>query len=367
MSNLVGMYGGEFNPLHLGHVNNIIKASSMCDELHIMICYRDDDTSVPKEIRYRWIHEITKHMKNVQIHLLKDEAENKDDYNNGSYWEQGRDNILNIIGKKIDVVYCGSDYIGTNRFEELYPDSMIYYFDRNEVPISSTNIRNFGIENWDYIPKCAKSYYAKKVLLLGGESTGKSMLCENLALCYNTNFVKEVGRDTCERAGGEEFMTSEDLYENIIRQKINVMDALEDANRLLFVDTESLTTKFYGQFLLSDDKEKMEKVNNLADSINDITNWDLVLFLEPDIPFVQDGTRNEEIENDREKFSNQIKQILDEKEIKYHTIGGNYFERLIAAKEIIKDELGITTAFNTTYTKEEANDETEENTILEAI
>ena len=85
------------------------------------------------------------------------------------------------------------------------------------------------------------------------------------------------------------------------------------------------------------------------------------------IPKAEISATDEEIENDREKFSNQIKQILDEKEIKYHTIGGNYFERLIAAKEIIKDELGITTAFNTTYAKEEANDETEENTILEAI
>ena len=35
----VGTYGGSFDPLHLGHVNDIIKASSMCQELHVILRY----------------------------------------------------------------------------------------------------------------------------------------------------------------------------------------------------------------------------------------------------------------------------------------------------------------------------------------
>ena len=38
----VGMYGGSFNPLHLGHVNNIIKAASICKELYIIISLWQD-------------------------------------------------------------------------------------------------------------------------------------------------------------------------------------------------------------------------------------------------------------------------------------------------------------------------------------
>lgn len=344
----VGMYGGEFDPLHVGHIHDIVRAASLCEELYVIISWCEGRESVAKEIRYRWINEATKHLPNVKIMLLEDEATDKDEYNTDYYWEKGRDDIKALIGKKIDVVFCGSDYLGTNRFESLYePESVVYYFDRFEVPIASTDIRDWGIKNWDYIPKVARYYYAKKVLLIGGESTGKSTLTENLALAYNTNFVSEVGRDTCARCGGEEYMTIDDMYENILRQKINVMDALNNTNRVLFVDTDSLTTKFYSNFLLANDIDK-EKCNKLANAICDITKWDLVLFLEPDTEFIQDGTRNEEIEKNRVKYSNEIKKLFDEKNIKYHTIKGNYLERFDNAKDIIDKELDIDTRWNVT-------------------
>lgn len=33
----VGMYGGSFDPLHIGHLHDIIRAASMCEELYVMI------------------------------------------------------------------------------------------------------------------------------------------------------------------------------------------------------------------------------------------------------------------------------------------------------------------------------------------
>ena len=33
----VGMYGGAFNPLHLGHLECMIKAAALCEELFIVI------------------------------------------------------------------------------------------------------------------------------------------------------------------------------------------------------------------------------------------------------------------------------------------------------------------------------------------
>lgn len=64
---------------------------------------------------------------------------------------------------------------------------------------------------WEYIPEVCRDHYVRKILVVGGESTGKSTLVENLALAYNTNFVREIGRDTCEYAGGENFMVEDDL------------------------------------------------------------------------------------------------------------------------------------------------------------
>lgn len=342
----VGMYGGSFDPLHLGHIHDIIRAAAVCEELYVMISWCNGRESTSKELRYRWILNSTKHLSNVKIIMVEDEAVSKEEYNTDYYWEKGARDIKNTIGKPIDAVFCGSDYYGTNRFESLYcPESEVVYFDRAEVPISSTEIRDWATEHWDYIPAVCKEYYTKKVLIVGGESTGKSTLVENLALAYNTNFVTEIGRETCQYAGGEELMILEDLIENLIRQKDEVRKAAKNSNRVLFVDTDALTTGFYCDLLLSDTKEKAQ-MRKLADSIHWTNDWDLVLFLEPDdVAFVQDGTRNEEIGAERKKYSEMLKAMFERNGVNYFSLTGDYLARFDKAKELISKELKITTQF----------------------
>ena len=341
----VGMYGGSFDPLHLGHISDIIKAASVCEALYVVISWCEGRESTSKEMRYRWILNSTRHLPNVKILMVEDKAVSKEEYNTDFYWEQGAADIKQLIGKPIDAVFCGSDYLGTNRFESLYcPESEVIYFDRTEVPISSTDIRAWASGHWDYIPAVCRGYYARRVLIVGGESTGKSTLVENLALAYNTNFVAEVGRTVCEYAGGEELMIAEDLYEILLRHKVAIMDAAAHSNRLLFVDTDAITTLFYSHFLLSEAGQ--QRISDpLASAINDISHWDLVLYLAPAVAFVQDGTRNEIIHQDREKYSAQIKQLLREHNISYHTIRGDYLQRFEKAKQLIEQHLGITTRF----------------------
>ena len=340
----VGMYGGSFDPLHVGHIHDIIRAAAMCEELYVVISWCEGRESTSKELRYRWILNSTRHLPNVKIRTVEDKAVSKEEYNTDYYWEKGARDIKTIVGKPIDIVFCGSDYLGTGRFERLYcPESVVHYFDRSEVPVSSTDIRGWALKNWDYIPAVCKSYYAKKVLIVGGESTGKSTLVQNLALAYNTNFVSEVGRDTCDYAGGEEWMLPEDLYENFLRQRTNIMDAAGQANRILFVDTDALTTLFYCGFLLGQDSPEMVTCRSLAEGILGTMAWDLVLFLEPDVPFVQDGTRNEEIARQRRKYSQEIKALFDRYHIPCETMEGDYLRRFDTAKEIIAEKFRLTT------------------------
>jgi len=342
----VGMYGGSFDPLHIGHIHDIIRAAAVCEELYVMISWCEGRESTSKELRYRWILNSTRHLPNVKIIMIEDEAVSKEVYNTDYYWEKGAQDIKDTIGKPIDAVFCGSDYYGTNRFESLYcPESEVVYFDRAEVPISSTQIRDWATEHWDYVPAVCKEYYTKKVLVVGGESTGKSTLVQNLALAYNTNFVAEVGRETCEYAGGEELMIREDLIENLIRQKDEVRRALKSSNRILFVDTDALTTGFYCNLLLENEEEKHQLVQ-LADSIHWTNEWDLVLFLEPEgVDFVQDGTRNEEIKSERKKYSELLKEMFTRNNVKLACIAGEYLERFNRAKDIIEKELKISTRF----------------------
>ena len=57
--------------------------------------------------------------------------------------------------------------------------------------MSSTELRKNPYKHWDWIPQIAKPYFVKKVLLVGGESVGKSTLTINLANRFNTNYIDE--------------------------------------------------------------------------------------------------------------------------------------------------------------------------------
>lgn len=340
-----GMYGGSFDPLHIGHIHDIIRAASVCNTLYVVISWCKGRESVSKENIYRWIHYSTKHLSNIKILFVEDEAISKEEYNTDYYWEKGARDIKTIIGVKIDAVFCGSDYEGSNRFETLYaPESEIVYFDRTEVPISSTKIRFNPYDQWQYLPPICREYYAKRVLIVGGESTGKSTLTENLAIAYNTIFVKEIGRETCANAGGESYMNASDMVENLIMQKAEEIKAVRLCNRILFVDTDALTTKFYSQFLLTDASE-VQACNNLADAITYFSRFDLVFFLEPTADFVQDGTRNEEIAKNRKKYSEQLKQLFIDLKIDLALLNGSYLDRFNTAKMEIEKRLGIKTAW----------------------
>lgn len=330
----VGMYGGSFDPPHIGHMNCIIRAASVCEDLYVVLSFSRIRDRIPMEHRYRWLYNSFKHMSHVHIILLEDAARTKEDYDTEEAWESGRDEVIWQIGKEVDVVFCGSDYRGTNRYEKLYGCPVIY-FDRNEFPVSSTEIARDPLGQWEYLPEIVRPYFVKKVLLIGGESTGKSTLAQNLALAFNTNFLHEVGRDVCDYAGGNEnLMIEEDFHEILLRHKLMEMEAVKNSNRLLFVDTDALITKFFSHFLFSD-PEVLARNDALADAIAAINRFELILFLEPTVEFVQDGTRNEKLLEDRTGYSEQIKKLFDERGFTYYCISGDYLDRFMEAKELI--------------------------------
>ena len=317
----VGMYGGSFNPLHMGHVDCIIRAANMCKELYIVLSIGHNRGEIDGRIRYRWIYQLTKHIGNVKLITLEDEAASKAEYNE-KYWQSDADKVKAAVGKPIDVVFCGSDYDENSFWNKCYPDSELYIFPRNDI--SSTEIRKDPYAHWDWIPNIAKPYYVKKVLLMGGESTGKSTLTINLANRFNTNYIDEAGRDISERSGTDMMMLSEDFTEILLQHKLNEIKAIEHSNKVIFEDTDALITQFFMGFL---EDPGIEKNKALSDAIDALNSYDLILFLEPDVEFVQDGDRSEEIRDNREKYSDQIKDLILSHGKRFVTVSGSYEER----------------------------------------
>ena len=266
----VGMYGGSFNPLHMGHVDCIIRAANMCKELYIVLSIGHNRGEIDGRIRYRWIYQLTKHIGNVKIITLEDEAASKAEYDE-KYWQSDADKVKAAVGKPIDVVFCGSDYDENSFWNKCYPESKLYIFPRNDI--SSTEIRKDPYAHWDWIPNIAKLYYVKKVLLMGGESTGKSTLTINLANRFNTNYIDEAGRDISERSGTDMMMLSEDFTEILLQHKLNEIKAIEHSNKVIFEDTDALITQFFMGFL---EDPGIEKNKALSDAIDALNSYDLM-------------------------------------------------------------------------------------------
>jgi HTH-type transcriptional repressor of NAD biosynthesis genes len=236
--------------------------------------------------------------------IISDDAESKDQYDERN-WYSDAEIVKQFADEPIDVIFCGSDYDENSFWGKCYPDAELRIFSRNGI--SSTQIRNDVYSHWNWLPNIVKPYYVKKVLLIGGESTGKSTLTINLANYYNTNYLEEVGREISERSGTDLMMIPEDFTEILLCHKVREIEAIKSSNQILLEDTDCLTTLFYIDFLDGNEKQKNA---SLAAAIAQLNSYDLILFLEPDVAFVQDGDRSKVIASDREKYSSLIKLII---------------------------------------------------------
>ena len=268
-------------------------------------------------------------MDNVEVIEIFDKNTSKDTYD----WEAGAKDIKEAIGKPISVVFSGDDYKGKNRWETLYPESKIVYFPRSEVNISSTEIRNNPYKYYDYLPRVVQQYYVKKVCVVGTESCGKSTLVRNLAMYFNTTHVEEAGRYICDDAGGIDNMQKYHYFEILFKHKQLEKEALTNARKVMLVDTDSLITLYYYNLGFKDNDPLNKAFSDVAQGISVLNNYDLYLFLEPDVEWVQDGTRTYGEQEVREENNNTLKELLKKNGIEYVTIRGNYQERYEQSKE----------------------------------
>lgn len=331
----VGFIGGKFLPLHLGHVHAITQAACSCDELYVILSYsqlRDRKLceaagmqEMPYEVRLRWLSGLAKDMENVHVLAVEDAADSDESYD----WAQGAADIRRKIGKPIDFVFS-SETAYEPIFKKLYPEAQHIIIDahRSHVPISATRIREEGVfAHWEYIPAIVRPTFVKKVVVVGTESCGKSTLTRYLAKMYNTVFVEEYGRTVCEEVGGCETILTEEYYPYIAYgHKMKEYEAVKQANKVMFIDTEAIVTQFYSELYTG-------RTFPVLDQVAREQQYDLWLYLEPDVPWVDDGLRVHGENQLRQDNHEKLKRMLDERHIPYVTVTGNYQDRLRQAMQ----------------------------------
>lgn len=135
-----------------------------------------------------------------------------------------------------------------------------------------------------------RAYLAKRICVVGAESTGTTTLARALAAHYDTTWVPEYGRTYSEvkQARGDFDTWTSDEFTQIAAEQCRQEDeAVRRANRLLICDTDAFATGIWHRRYLG---ARSPAVEAIADS----RRYDLYLLTGDEIPFVQDGLRDGE-------------------------------------------------------------------------
>lgn len=331
-----GLFFGKFAPLTTGHIYAITIAAGQVDELHLVLCWDEKfqhklsdamQKSLSLSNRMLTLQNTFKHLSNVKITYV-DES-NIDSYPEGS--ADFTDLVLQkTAGIEFDKVFS-SEKEYNEYFSTHWPDAEHVLIDpeRNTVNISATRVRSNPYLYWNYIAPEARQYFVKKVCVIGVESTGKSTLVKNLANRFGTGFVEEVGRTICEEQYGfsEEFMKQEHYEYIAMEHKCKEQRMLKGANKVLFSDTNNLITLFSMQCQYKD--------SPMVQAMARAEEYDLVIFLDIDVPWVYDPLRQNNEPILREGTNKTLKQMCYEYKVKYIEVKGNYNERYNTSVELV--------------------------------
>ena len=308
--NTTGMLLGKFMPPHRGHQYLFDFAQNYVDDLVILVCSLDQDP-IPGDLRYEWVKEIAPHAR--IFHYAKDVPQEPKDH--PDFWEIWHDLIREFIPKGPDYVFASEGY-GYKLAEVLGSEFVPVDIDRELWDISSTALRDTPLKQWKYIPECVRPYFLKRVCVFGPESTGKSTLTQHLAEHYNTVYVHEYARPYLAPKGGK------CVYEDIpyiARGQIAAEHALtRQANRVLFCDTDNLTTTIWSEVYFNECPEWIYK--QAAEH-----HYDLTLLLNIDVPWVDDQQRD--LAHKREEFFELCRNRLEKYNRNYVVISGDWAER----------------------------------------
>ena len=333
----VGVIFGKFYPIHTGHINMVYEAFSKVDILHVIVCTDTErDLQLFKESkmkqmptnedRLRWVQQIFKYQqKQIFIHHLNEDG--IPSYPNG--WESWAERVKELFAEKnIHPSIVFSSEIQDKAPYEKYLNLEVSLVDpeRERFNVSATKIRNNPFQYWRFIPKEVRPFFVKTIAVLGGESSGKSVLVSKLANVFNTTSAWEYGREFV----FEQAMQYSDYPQMALGHKRSVDYAMKHAHKVAFIDTDYITTQaFCIQY--------EGRAHPFLDSMIKEYPFDVTILLNNNTKWVDDGLRSLGSLKQRQRFQALLKKLLEKHHIPYIEIESpSYLDRYNQTKEVVE-------------------------------
>ena len=275
-----GLVIGKFYPPHRGHKLLIDAARAGADEVHVIVCGKPGEQP-PAPLRAGWLREIhpTAHVWLIDDHYDPDDS---------AVWA---DACRRLLGFTPDVVFTSEDY-GERFAACLGCRHVLVDRARVAMPISGSAVRADPLACWEFLEPPVRGYYARRVVLVGAESTGKTTLAADLAAEFATVWVPEYGREHWEEklARGEPPFWRPEEFADIAREQCRREDAAaRQANRVLICDTDAFATRIWYRRYQHDWSPAVDAIAAAH------RRPDLYLLTDVNTPFEQDGSRDGEL------------------------------------------------------------------------
>lgn len=308
-----GLVIGKFYPPHRGHGYLIETALKNANRVTVLVCEKKEET-ISGALRARWVREM---VPAARVRVIPDIGADDD----SKAWAL---HTLRFLGYRPDLVFTSERY-GPVFAHYLGAGHRMVDLNRRTVPISARKIRADPEKYWNYLSPGAKAHYAKRIVVLGAESTGKTTLARALAARLKTNWVPEFGRFHYEgkAVGGKPLRWFDEDFIHIARTQNQWEEALaRTCDRWLVCDTNALTTLVWQRRYLGRVSPEVEREARRG-------RYHAALLLEDDLPFVQDGTRDGK--GFRRRMQEMLVDELGRQKVPVIRIRGRGHRRLAAA------------------------------------
>ena len=318
-----GFLLSKFMPPHAGHLSLIRAARALVDELTVLVCWLPGDP-IAGETRLAWMQGLCPDCRVVG----HGEVVPQEPQDSADFWPVWRRIVAAAHPEPIDYLFAGEAY-GAELARQVgglfvpLGGRVLGLGDDPVAGLSASAVRADPAAHWPYLPAPVRAHYRRTICLHGAESTGKTTLAARLAQATGALTVGEYGRSHCE--AHKDPLSLDDLLLIGRAQQAMIAATAEWAGPLLIADTDALMTAAWCEMLLGQRPAELMAAPKA----------DLYLLLEPDLPWVDDGTRFFADPDDRHRFATIVSQVLMDAGVPFVRISGHGEARLAAARAAI--------------------------------
>lgn len=308
-----GLVIGKFYPPHAGHALLVRAAASACERVTVVAMAASVE-SIPLALRVAWLREIHGADANVTVTGIADDV--PVDYTDAGVWSAHvalmRQAVRGVTPLPVDAVFSSEAY-GDELGRRLGARHVAIDPRRELTSVSGTGVRADPVAHWGLLAPCVRGWLARRIVIVGAESTGKTTLAlvlaqrlrERAGALGETRAVPEYGREyTVDKLAAaraqagvagqaapaiEQLRWSAPEFVAIARRQQQLeQQAARLGGPIVVCDTDAFATAIWHERYLGTRSADLEAMADpRAGRLYLLTHHD-------DVPFVQDGMRDGE-------------------------------------------------------------------------